>query len=95
MRPGSGLDYLVNKLGAKKVAVLYNDDPYGIDLGKLVAAELAKLGVPVSYTQQVKVEQNRFASEVAKIKASGATYSTSALSYALIEKRSPFLSTIA
>src|SRR5512137_116775 len=43
----TGADYLVNKLGAKKVAVLYNDDPYGIDLGKLVAADLTKLGVQV------------------------------------------------
>ena len=29
-----GAEYLVNKLGAKKVAVLYNDDAYGKDLGQ-------------------------------------------------------------
>ena len=33
----TGAEYLANKLGAKKVAVLYNDDAYGKDLGKLVA----------------------------------------------------------
>jgi branched-chain amino acid transport system substrate-binding protein len=82
-----GADYLVNKLGAKKVAVLYNDDPYGIDLGKLVAGELARLGVQVPYLQQVKVEQNRFASEVAKVKAAG----VDAVYYAGYEVECPYL----
>jgi branched-chain amino acid transport system substrate-binding protein len=82
-----GADYLVNKLGAKKVAVLYNDDPYGIDLGKLVAGELAGLGAQVPYSQQVKVEQNRFASEVAKVKAAG----VDAVYYAGYEVECPYL----
>ena len=83
----TGADYLVNKLGAKKVAVLYNDDLYGIDLGKLVAGELAKLGTQVAMTQQVKMEQNRFLAEVAKIKASGAD----AIYYAGYEVECPYL----
>ena len=83
----SGAEYLVSKLGAKKVAVLYNDDPYGIDLGKLVAAELTKLGAQVAMTQQVKVEQNRFPAEVAKIKDSGAD----AVYYAGYEVECPYL----
>jgi branched-chain amino acid transport system substrate-binding protein len=83
----TGADYLVNKLGAKKVAVLYNDDPYGIDLGKLVAGELAKLGAQVTMTQQVKMEQNRFPSEVAKIKAAG----VDAIYYAGYEVECPYL----
>ncbi len=66
-----GAEQLVNTLGAKKVAVLYNDDSYGIDLGKLVAGELQRLGAEVPLSVQVKVEQNRFADEVAKIKAAG------------------------
>jgi branched-chain amino acid transport system substrate-binding protein len=82
-----GADYLVNTLAAKKVAVLYNDDPYGIDLGKLVAAELERLGVQVPYTQQVKVEQNRFTDEVAKVKSSGAD----AVYYAGYEVECPYL----
>jgi branched-chain amino acid transport system substrate-binding protein len=82
-----GADYLVNKLGAKKVAVLYNDDPYGIDLGKLVAGELTRLGVQVPYSQQVKVEQNRFTDEVAKVKAAG----VDAVYYAGYEVECPYL----
>jgi branched-chain amino acid transport system substrate-binding protein len=83
----TGADYLTNKLGAKKVAVLYNDDSYGIDLGKLVAAELTKLGAQVPVSLQVKVEQNRFPTEVAKIKAAG----VDAIYYAGYEVECPYL----
>ncbi len=64
----TGAEYLVRKLGAKKVAVLYNDDSYGIDLGKLVTAELNRLGAQVPLSIQVKVEQNRFTGEVQRVK---------------------------
>ncbi len=80
-------EYLVNKLGAKKVAVLYNDDPYGIDLGKLAAAELTRLGSQVAFSQQVTVEQNRFPNEVARIKAAG----VDAIFYAGYEVECPYL----
>ncbi len=83
----TGADYLVNKLGAKKVAVLYNDDPYGIDLGKLVVAELTRLGAQVPLSAQVKVEQNRFPAEVAKIKDAG----VDAVYYAGYEVECPYL----
>jgi branched-chain amino acid transport system substrate-binding protein len=83
----TGAEYLVSKLGARKVAVLYNDDPYGIDLGKLVAAELTRLGSQVVMSAQVKVEQNRFPAEVAKIKAAGAD----AVYYAGYEVECPYL----
>jgi len=82
-----GAEYLASKLGAKKVAVLYNDDPYGVDLGKLVAGELTRLGAQVPLSAQVKVEQNRFASEVAKIKAAG----VDAVYYAGYEVECPYL----
>ena len=82
-----GAEYLVNRLGAKKVAVLYNDDPYGIDLGKLVAAELTRLGAQTALSLQVQVEQNRFVNEVAKIKAAGAD----AIYYAGYEVECPYL----
>jgi branched-chain amino acid transport system substrate-binding protein len=82
-----GADYLTNKLGAKKVAVLYNDDPYGVDLGKLVATDLTTLGAQVPLSLQVKVEQNRFPSEVAKIKAAG----VDAIYYAGYEVECPYL----
>jgi branched-chain amino acid transport system substrate-binding protein len=83
----TGAEYLVSKLGARKVAVLYNDDPYGIDLGKLVAGELTRLGSQVVMSAQVKVEQNRFPAEVAKIKAAGAD----AVYYAGYEVECPYL----
>ena len=83
----TGADYLTNKLGAKKVAVLYNDDSYGIDLGKLVARELTQLGAQVPLSLQVKVEQNRFQTEVAKIKAAG----VDAIYYAGYEVECPYL----
>ncbi len=83
----TGAEYLVNKLGAKKVAVLFNDDAYGIDLGKLVAQDLKALGVEVLYTAQVAVEQNRFTDEVAKIQAAG----VDAIYYAGYEVECPYL----
>lgn len=83
----TGADYLVNKLAAKKVAVLYNDDTYGIDLGKLVADELQKLGAQVPLSLQVKIEQNRFLTEVAKIKDAG----VDAIYYAGYEVECPYL----
>ena len=82
-----GAEYLVQKLGAKKVAVLYNDDPYGVDLSKLVASELSKLGAQVALSQQVKVEQNRFPNEVKQIAAAG----VDAIYYAGYEVECPYL----
>ncbi|MEJ5197436.1 MAG: branched-chain amino acid ABC transporter substrate-binding protein [Anaerolineae bacterium] len=82
-----GAEYLVNKLGARKVAVLYNDDPYGIDLGKLTAAELQRLGAQTPLSLQVKVEQNRFQAEVERIKAAG----VDAIYYAGYEVECPYL----
>jgi branched-chain amino acid transport system substrate-binding protein len=83
----TGAEYLVNKLGAKKVAVLFNDDSYGKDLGKLVADDLKALGADVPVSLQVKVEQNRFADEVAKVKQSG----VGAIYYAGYEVECPYL----
>lgn len=83
----TGADYLVNKLGAKKIAVLFNDDPYGIDLGKLVAGDLKSLGADVPVSIQVKVEQNLFSDEVAKVKQAG----VDAIYYAGYEVECPYL----
>lgn len=83
----TGAAYLVQKLNAKNVAVLFNDDPYGVDLGKLVAADLKTLGANVVLSQQVKVEQNRFTAEVAKIKAAN----PDAIYYAGYEVECPYL----
>jgi branched-chain amino acid transport system substrate-binding protein len=82
-----GAEYLVNTLGAKRVAVLFNDDPYGIDLGSLVGKELRALGAEVVLSQQVKVEQNTFAEEVRRIAAAGAD----SVYYAGYEVECPYL----
>lgn len=83
----TGAEYLVQKLGAKKVAVLYNDDSYGIDLNQLVTAELTRLGASVPLAVQVKVEQNRFTTEVAKVSTAG----VDAIYYAGYEVECPYL----
>ncbi len=80
-------DFLVKALGAKKVAVVFNDDPYGIDLGKLVSDELGKLGVEVATHLQVKVEQSRYDTEVAQIAAA----QPDAVFYAGYEVETPYL----
>jgi branched-chain amino acid transport system substrate-binding protein len=83
----TGAQYLVSQLGAKNVAVLYNDDSYGKDLGQLVADSLKGLGATVPLSIQVKVEQNRFTDEVARIKQSG----VDAIYYAGYEVECPYL----
>ena len=83
----TGAGYLVNQLGAKKVAVLFNDDSYGKDLGQLVSDDLKALGAEVVLSRQVKVEQNRFPDEVAQVKQAGAD----AIYYAGYEVECPYL----
>lgn len=80
-------DYLVHTLDAQRVAVLYNDDPYGLDLGRLVAEELRERGAAVVFSQQVAVEQSRFAEEVRRIAASDAD----SVYYAGYEVECPYL----
>jgi branched-chain amino acid transport system substrate-binding protein len=80
-------DYLVNRLGAKRVTVLYNDDAYGIDLGQRTADELRALGAEVVLTRQVGVEQSEFGAEVAALRDSGAD----AIFYAGYEVECPYL----
>jgi branched-chain amino acid transport system substrate-binding protein len=87
VQASAGADFLVKKLGAKKVAVLFNDDPYGKDLGNLIAKDLQSEGAQVVLSQQVKVEQNRFPDEVAKIK----TAAPDAIYYAGYEVECPYL----
>jgi branched-chain amino acid transport system substrate-binding protein len=80
-------EYLVNTLGSQRVAVVYNDDPYGIDLGELMAQELAQLGAEVVLSLQVAVEQSTFAQEVPQIKAA----QPDAIFYGGYEVEAPYL----
>ena len=48
-------EFLVNTLGAGRVAVLHNDDPYGIGLADLITQELARLGAETVLNLQVAI----------------------------------------
>jgi branched-chain amino acid transport system substrate-binding protein len=79
--------YLVNTLGASRVAVVYNDDPYGQGLGQLIADELLSLGAEVVVSLQVAVEQSTFPDEIAQILAA----QPDAVFYAGYEVEAPYL----
>jgi len=48
-------EFLVNTLGAGRVAIMHNDDTYGIDLANLLAAELEKLGAEAVLNLQILI----------------------------------------
>lgn len=79
--------FLVNQLKAKRVAIVHNDDPYGIGLSKALGDELAKLGASTATNIQVKVEQSEYITEVQQIKAA----TPDAIFYAGYEVETPYL----
>ena len=79
--------FLVNTLGAKRLAVLHNDTEYGIGLGKEMQQELTQLGAEVVLMQQVKEGQDRYDFEVAKVKQAN----PDAVFYAGYEIEAPYL----
>jgi branched-chain amino acid transport system substrate-binding protein len=79
--------FLVSKLGAKKVAIVHNDDPYGIGLGQALSDELGKLGAATATQIQVKVEQSEYVTEVQQLKAAA----PDAIFYAGYEVETPYL----
>jgi branched-chain amino acid transport system substrate-binding protein len=80
-------EFLVNTLGARRVAVVYNNDPYGQGLGALIAKELRNLGAQVPLELQVAVEQSIFAEEVERI----AEANPDAIFYGGYEVETPYL----
>ncbi|MFN2185572.1 MAG: branched-chain amino acid ABC transporter substrate-binding protein [Anaerolineae bacterium] len=80
-------EFLVNQLGAKRVAVIYNDDPYGQGLGQLMSGDLQALGAEVVLSLQVAVEQSTFADEIPQILAA----QPDAVFYAGYEVEAPYL----
>lgn len=79
--------FLTDVLGAKRVAIVHNDDPYGIGLAKALSDELAKLGAQTAVTIQVAVEQSDFALEAQQIRAAA----PDAIFYAGYEVEAPYL----
>ena len=59
--------FMIDTLGARRVAVLHNDDPYGIGLAASVADNLQAHGAEVVAQIQVAVEQSDYSAEVAQI----------------------------
>lgn len=80
-------EYLVNKLGAKKIAVVHNDDPYGIGLARQISDQITKLGAQIAINVQVKVEQSKYITEVQRIKSAA----PDAIFYAGYEVETPYL----
>ena len=80
-------EFLVNQLGAKRVAVIYNDDPYGQGLGQLISDDLQALGAEVVLSLQVGVEQSTFSEELPQIMAAD----PDAIFYAGYEVEAPYL----
>jgi branched-chain amino acid transport system substrate-binding protein len=80
-------EFLVNQIGAKRVAVIHNDDPYGQGLGQLISSELQALGAEVVLTLQVGVEQSTFPDELPQIVAA----EPDAIFYAGYEVEAPYL----
>jgi branched-chain amino acid transport system substrate-binding protein len=80
-------EFLVNTLGARSMAVVYNDDPYGQGLGALIADDLRSLGAQVPVEIQVAVEQSIFTQEVRRI----AEANPDAIFYGGYEVEAPYL----
>lgn len=79
--------FLVEELGARRVAVIYNDDPYGQGLGQLIAQQLQSLGAEVVVSLQVAVEQSTFPDEIPQIAAAD----PDAIFYGGYEVEAPYL----
>jgi len=80
-------DYLVNKLGARRVIVVHNDTDYGRGLRDQIKQVLQALGAQVVSDIEVKEGQARYADEVKRIQAAGAD----AIFYAGYEIECPYL----
>jgi branched-chain amino acid transport system substrate-binding protein len=80
-------EFLVNTLGVRRVAVIYNDDPYGIGLAQLMAQNLQALGAEVPVSLQVAVEQSTFEKEIPQIRDAA----PDAVFYAGYEIEAPYL----
>jgi branched-chain amino acid transport system substrate-binding protein len=80
-------EFLVNTLAARRVAVLHNDDPYGIGLAEAVVQNLRDMGSEVVTEIQVAVEQSDYSAEVSPV----AQASPDAVFYAGYEVECPYL----
>jgi len=80
-------DFLVNELGAHRVAVFYNDTAYGRGLHQEMERALNALGAEIVLAQEVKEAQDRYPDEVAAIRAA----QPDVIFYAGYEIEAPYL----
>jgi branched-chain amino acid transport system substrate-binding protein len=75
-------DYAVNKLGQKKIAVLYSDDEYGASMAEGFKAALEKMDLQPAAYESYPVSDKDFSGQLIKVKNSGATCLYATGSYA-------------
>jgi branched-chain amino acid transport system substrate-binding protein len=80
-------EFLVDKLQAKRIAVVHNDTEYGQGLAAALVQELADRGAEVALQLQVAEGQSRYADEVERITAAA----PDAIFYAGYEIEAPYL----
>lgn len=80
-------DFMVSRLGARKVAVLHNDTEYGIGLKDQIARELSRLGAEATLVLQVQEGQETYSREVAQVKEAN----PDVIFYAGYEIEAPYL----
>jgi branched-chain amino acid transport system substrate-binding protein len=80
-------EFLVQTLGAKRVAVIHNDTAYGLGLRDQITRELTRLGAQAVIVLQVKEGQDSYAKETPQIAAA----QPDAIFYAGYEIEAPYL----
>lgn len=79
--------FLVNTLGAKRIAVLHNDTEYGVGLSREINTALTGLGAEVVLTRQVAEGQERYDAEASAVQQAN----PDAIFYAGYEIEAPYL----
>jgi branched-chain amino acid transport system substrate-binding protein len=79
--------FLVNTLGAKRIAVLHNDTEYGVGLGREIAAALSSMSAEAVLIRQVAEGQERYDAEVSAVRQA----KPDAIFYAGYEIEAPYL----
>jgi branched-chain amino acid transport system substrate-binding protein len=79
--------FLVDELGAKRVAVIHNDSPYGKGLAASLVRELTERGAASSLTLQVGEGQSQFTGEISALQQDP----PDAIFYAGYEIEAPYL----
>jgi branched-chain amino acid transport system substrate-binding protein len=80
-------EFLVQNLGASRIAILYNDTEYGVGLAQELLREIEQLGAEVVLTAQVAEGQERYQEEVLQVQQAN----PDALFYAGYEIEAPYL----